>query len=294
MVELLTYNPMENYHIKKLRKDLRKLPKVVGTTARGVKSFLKKLIDIGSQLDHLFALGDVENPSYSIQEDLIETYNKWSLDAGYTLLVSEFGVKNDLRIKYPALTENDGVHSILLPLMQLGKFNGDLSLGQKIRFGESYRGENFIRPSAEGIKQFKNAHIYLKKKITALSEIFKNEASKPFRRQIKNHYLEKFDEKNSVLHLAGKAIKISKNVQSDPHDLLRTLSLNQNKVWSTDEIIDDWKYLPGEKPVKNKVYQAGKAVNRIVAQETKIKDFLKVSTKEVAINKKYLKPQKSL
>jgi hypothetical protein len=40
--------------------------------------------------------------------------------------------------------------------------------------------------------------------------------------------------------------------------------------------------------------QAGKAVNRTIAQETKVKDFLNITTKAISINSKYLKPYKSL
>lgn len=99
-----------------------------------------------------------------------------------------------------------------------------------------------------------------------------------------------FDSEKSILHIQNKAITISKNAQSSAHDLLRTIFKNKTKVWNTDEVIDDWHYyLPDEKPPKNKVYQAGLSVNRIIAQDTNIKDFLDISTKSVSINTKYLK-----
>jgi len=99
-----------------------------------------------------------------------------------------------------------------------------------------------------------------------------------------------FDATKSILTFAGEAITISKRVENDAHDLLKTIFKNRAKVWNGDEVLDDWKvdYTKSHIP-KNKVYQAGKAVNRIVAIETKIKDFLEVSTKTVSINKKYLK-----
>lgn len=98
-----------------------------------------------------------------------------------------------------------------------------------------------------------------------------------------------FDNEKSTLYFQNEAIVISKNAQSSAHDLLRTIFKDKTKIWNTDEVIDDWHYyLPDEKPPKNKVYQAGKSVNRIVAQETKIKDFLDISTKSISINKKYL------
>ncbi len=98
-----------------------------------------------------------------------------------------------------------------------------------------------------------------------------------------------FDVKNSLLHFAGEAINISKRAESDAHELLKTIFTDRNKIWQTYEVLDDWKVeIDGNAP-KNKVYQAGKAVNRIVAIDTQIKDFLTVTTKTVAINKKYLK-----
>jgi hypothetical protein len=163
--------------IEKIKIELRKLPDTVRSNRASVEMFLEKLIDLGTELDQLFTLGYGEPPSYQLQEDLIAAYNLWSLGAGRTLLLSDFGVKNKLRIKYPTLIENDGVEGIILPLMHPDKFQ-DLSVSQNLRFAEVKKGENFVRPSKEGIKQFKNAHIYLKKKIIALSEIFQEEPTK--------------------------------------------------------------------------------------------------------------------
>jgi len=100
-----------------------------------------------------------------------------------------------------------------------------------------------------------------------------------------------FNDTESILYFAGEEIKVSKRSQSAPHDLLRTLFKDRGKTWNNDEIIDDWHYYhEDEKIPKNKVYQAGRSVKRIVAEETKIKDFLIVTTKNVSINKKYLTP----
>ena len=146
---------------------------------------------------------------------------------------------------------------------------------EKIRKGEKSDNDVVIFK----VKDFKNyaqrVHAFITKELIVNDNRSSDELS--------------FDDKKSILHFLGEDIVISKNVQSSAHDLLRTIFKNKTKVWNTDEVIDDWHYyLPDEKPPKNKVYQAGKAVNRIVAQETKIKDFLDVSTKTVAVNKKYL------
>lgn len=98
-----------------------------------------------------------------------------------------------------------------------------------------------------------------------------------------------FDDTTSTLSFMNEKITISKQAQSAPHDLLKTLFKDRTRTWSTDEVLDDWHYyLEDEEVPKNKVYQAGLAVNRIVAQSTKVKDFLIVNTKNVAINKVYL------
>ena len=97
-----------------------------------------------------------------------------------------------------------------------------------------------------------------------------------------------FEVEKSILYFAGEEILISKNANSDAHDLLRTIFKDRHRIWNTDEVLDDWKFDIEKKTPRKKVYHAGKAVNRIVAQETKLKDFLSVSTKAVAITKKYL------
>lgn len=103
----------------------------------------------------------------------------------------------------------------------------------------------------------------------------------------KSHILD-FDDTKSVLYFADREITISKRAENDAHTLLRTIFKNRNKVWNSDEVLDDWQFDTAEETPTKKVYHAGKAVNRIIAQETTIKDFLDVSTKTVAINRKYL------
>lgn len=97
-----------------------------------------------------------------------------------------------------------------------------------------------------------------------------------------------FDDARSILYFAGKEITISQRAQSDAHELLRTLFKDTAKEWNTDEILDDWRFDVNGNTPKKKAYHAGKAVNRIVAQETQIKDFLDVDTKKISINKRYL------
>lgn len=98
-----------------------------------------------------------------------------------------------------------------------------------------------------------------------------------------------FDDINRVLYFMNERILIAKKEESDSHKLIRTIFKDVEKVWPNDEILEDWGYSFDEEISKNKVYQAGKTINRIVAQDTKIKDFLNITTKTVAINEKYLK-----
>lgn len=96
-----------------------------------------------------------------------------------------------------------------------------------------------------------------------------------------------FDGKNSTLYFNKKEIIISKTRNSNGHYLLKTIFKNKNKVWEFDEIAEDWndEY---EKDSWNRYYNAGYTVNEKVAKETTIKDFLDITNKTVAINKKYL------
>jgi hypothetical protein len=96
-----------------------------------------------------------------------------------------------------------------------------------------------------------------------------------------------FDETKSILHFDGKEIIISKTRNSNGHYLLKTLFKNKGKIWEFDEIAEDWndEY---EKDGWNRYYNAGYAVNEKIAKETTIKDFLDITNKTVAINKKYL------
>ncbi len=104
-----------------------------------------------------------------------------------------------------------------------------------------------------------------------------------------------FNDLTRTLSFMGKEILISKKEESDPHKLIRTLFKDMSKVWANDEILEDWNYsLSDEDVTKNKAYQAGKAINRTIAQETTVKDFLSITTKSISINNKYLKPYKSL
>jgi len=101
----------------------------------------------------------------------------------------------------------------------------------------------------------------------------------------------RFDDQKRTLYFMGASIVIATKEESDPHKLMRTLFKDMHKVWATDEIFEDWNYSfeEIEDLSKNKVYQAGKKLNKTIAEETKIKDFLEITTKTVAINKKYLK-----
>lgn len=96
-----------------------------------------------------------------------------------------------------------------------------------------------------------------------------------------------------TLQLGGKEIPMSERAENYPANLLATLFKSPNRIWSNDEILEDWH---GAKDVKSiieaakakRIYHAGRKVNEKIHQIVGIKDFLIVNTKEVAIQKKYL------
>jgi len=154
-------------------------------------------------------------------------------------------------------------------------FLGVASEMERIRKGEVSDNEVYYFH----VKDFKNyvqrVHTYITKELLKI--------------EIQENILD-FDDKQSILFFMGESIKISSRAESDPHELLRTIFKDRSKLWSNDEILDDWEVVieKNDNSVM-KVYQAGKAVNRIIAQETKIKDFLILTTKNTRINEKYLK-----
>lgn len=153
-------------------------------------------------------------------------------------------------------------------------FVGVLGEMEKIRSGEASDNDLVIFRVADYKRYAQRVHSYL------TAELLQADAPKPELR---------FDDENRILHFSNEKILIGKKEESDPHKLLRTLFKDERKVWPNDEILEDWGYSFDEETSENKVYQAGKAVNRTVAQDTKIKDFLIVSTKNIHINKAYLK-----
>ncbi|MEN9582942.1 MAG: hypothetical protein RL641_896 [Candidatus Parcubacteria bacterium] len=155
-------------------------------------------------------------------------------------------------------------------------FIGVLGEMEKIRSGEASDNDLVIFRVADYKRYAQRVHSYL------VAELLQADAptakSDP-----------RFDEESRILYFNNEKILIGKKEESDPHKLLRTLFKDKRKVWASDEVLEDWGYSFDDKVSANKVYQAGKAVNQTVAQDTKIKDFLVVSTKNININKAYLK-----
>lgn len=98
----------------------------------------------------------------------------------------------------------------------------------------------------------------------------------------------RFDDEKKVLNFMNKKILVAKKEESDTHKLMRTLFKDKHKNWANDEVLEDWGYAIDEETATNKVYQAGRKINGLVAQDTTIKDFLIVTTKSISINKKHL------
>jgi|GEM_PF-4071471 len=96
-----------------------------------------------------------------------------------------------------------------------------------------------------------------------------------------------FDEDKSVLFFKGKEIIISKTKNSNGHKLLETVFKEESKIWNYDEIAEDW-YDEYTRDSWSRYYDAGYKVNKRIAEETTIKDFLIITNKMLNINKKYL------
>ncbi|PIR58589.1 MAG: hypothetical protein COU69_04670 [Candidatus Pacebacteria bacterium CG10_big_fil_rev_8_21_14_0_10_56_10] len=118
--------------------------------------------------------------------------------------------------------------------------------------------------------------------------------------KLHNHLLEKLSEitliksditldRDGYLHFNGVKILISKSMDSDPYHILTTLFKRKSKIWSYDEIWEDW-HNNENFDAKNwrKFYNASYKINAKVAQETMVKDFLIFNSKTVRINNHYL------
>lgn len=90
---------------------------------------------------------------------------------------------------------------------------------------------------------------------------------------------------NGTLHFHGK--QLSFNKKQIQKDLLNTLFKKPGHVWSNDEIFEDW----GEQDFQAKTmkfYTASDLINKAIALETGIRDFLIRGTKQAQINPKYV------
>jgi hypothetical protein len=91
--------------------------------------------------------------------------------------------------------------------------------------------------------------------------------------------------KDGTLYFENKQFNFNrKQIQKD---LLNTLFKKPKYNWSNDEIWEDW----GEEDFKNKTlkfYTASDEINKMIALETGVRDFLIKGTKQVQINPKYV------
>ena len=76
------------------------------------------------------------------------------------------------------------------------------------------------------------------------------------------------------------------------YELLGTLFKDIQKEWNYDEIEEDWDPTCYEERLKQqdywkKFYNSAKEINKKIAIETGVKDFLLMNTKQIKVNKKY-------
>jgi hypothetical protein len=95
----------------------------------------------------------------------------------------------------------------------------------------------------------------------------------------------KFVYKKGILYFRDKTIDFNrKPIQKD---LLNTLFKKPKYKWTNDEIWEDW----GERDLMGKTlkfYTASDEINKTIALDTGIKDFLIKNTKQIQINQKYI------
>jgi len=122
-------------------------------------------------------------------------------------------------------------------------------------------------------KWAKRLHLYILEELLVVKALVRKE------KNIKTSY------ENGVLSFRGTKFNFgSKQLQKT---LLDTLFKKPKNNWSNDEIWEDW----GEPDLIGKTlkfYTAGDEINKAIAMELKIKDFIVKTTKDVRINPKYV------
>lgn len=104
-------------------------------------------------------------------------------------------------------------------------------------------------------------------------------------KQDNNIRIEKARFKNGILYFQNKEIDFSR--KQNQKDLLATLFKEPPKNWHYDEIQEDWGETEYPSGFWRKFYTAGDEINKTVAIETQIKDFIIKTTKQIKINTQY-------
>lgn len=104
--------------------------------------------------------------------------------------------------------------------------------------------------------------------------------------------LPRFSFEDNWLNYGGRRLTISTKPSSNPCSVLRFLAKNPRRVWNCDEL---WAKLTGysegdydRREWKKGIYNPAYALQKKIAEETTVKDFLVINTEVVQINPKYL------
>lgn len=121
------------------------------------------------------------------------------------------------------------------------------------------------------------------KKIEKLEELGKNLNDGKLKEE---KIINKLKFKDGILAIDNKEIDF--NRKPNQKGLLITLFKKSNCNWSYDEIYDDWGESDFIEDGWRKLYTAGDGINKAIAVETNIKNFITKNTKQIQINQEYI------
>jgi hypothetical protein len=169
-----------------------KIPLLTAGDKKAVKEFIEDLIRTGSDLEQFFSYAKASEWNFDVVEELIDCYWIWVLGCA-SLIKSNYGTFEKLRIHYPTLADDGGVSGVFATVLNetrltdeltpdgktIGVHDGPRITNKGTRGGvsDSRYPEKGTISNEEGITQCKSAHASVGRKIEALSEILRSHFS---------------------------------------------------------------------------------------------------------------------